>query len=191
MRVFQLGGSSFYYEVLVGRRDARNASWSDAIRNLPAPFFNFSQLISNFQAHGLDLKDLVLLSGGHSIGLARCTTFRARIYNDTNIDKCFAASVQQVCPVSGGDNNTEPLDSTPARFDNVYYKALRKSQGLLHSDQELFKGDNSESDRLVRYYSYLPGHFARDFGASMVEMGNMKPLTGNDGEVRLNCRKIN
>jgi len=189
--VFQLGGSTFYYEVLVGRRDARNASWNDANRNLPAPFFNFSQLISNFQAHGLDLKDLVLLSGGHSIGLARCTTFRARIYNDTNIDKCFAASVQQVCPVSGGDNNTEPLDSTPARFDNVYYKALRKSQGLLHSDQELFKGDNSESDRLVRYYSYLPGHFARDFGASMIKMGNMKPLTGNDGEVRLNCRKIN
>ncbi|KAM4083575.1 hypothetical protein ACJW30_08G069100 [Castanea mollissima] len=186
-----LGGSSFYYGVLVGRRDARNASWNDANRNLPAPFFNFSQLISNFQAHGLDLKDLVLLSGGHSIGLARCTTFRARIYNDTNIDKSFATSVQQVCPVSGGDNDTEPLDLTPERFDNVYYKALRKFQGLLHSDQELFKGDNSESDRLVRYYSYLPGHFARDFGASMIKMGNMKPLTGNDGEVRLNCRKIN
>ncbi|XP_030969933.1 peroxidase P7-like [Quercus lobata] len=186
-----LGDSSFSYKVLLGRRDARNASRNDANTNLPPPFFSFSQLISNFQAHGLDLKDLVVLSGGHSIGLARCTTFRARIYNDTNIDKSFAGSMQQGCPVNGGDNNTEPLDATTTKFDTVYYKALLRNMGLLHSDQELFKNNGSDSDKLVQYYSYNPGGFAKDFGVSMIKMGNMKPLTGNLGEIRLNCRRVN
>ncbi|ONH99698.1 hypothetical protein PRUPE_6G044400 [Prunus persica] len=97
-----LGGPD--YKVQLGRRDARNAN-----RNLPPQFFSFSQLLSNFQAHGLNLKDLVVFSAAHTIGLARCTTFRARIYNDTNIDPKFAASAKYNCPTTGGDNNTRPL----------------------------------------------------------------------------------
>lgn len=186
-----LGGTSFSYPVLLGRRDARSASWNDANTNVPPPFFNFSQLLSNFQAHGLNLKDLVALSGAHTIGLARCIAFRPRIYNDTNIDRRFAASTRQYCPVNGGDDYTQPLDSTPTKFDTEYFKSLLKSKGLLHSDQELFKGDDSESDRLVQLYSYNPHAFAQDFAASMIKMGNMKPLTGAKGEIRLNCRKIN
>ncbi|XP_062171567.1 peroxidase RIP1-like [Alnus glutinosa] len=186
-----LGGPSYYYKVLLGRRDARNASWNDANTNLPPPFFNFTQLLSNFQAHGLNLKDLVALSGGHTIGLSQCVAFRARIYNDTNINPAFAASMQQQCPVTGGDNNTESLDATPTRFDTVYFRSLMKSKGLLHSDQELFKGDGSESDNLVRLYNTNNLYFARDFGASMIKMGNIKPLTGKQGEVRLNCRRVN
>jgi peroxidase len=186
-----LGGSSYYYKVLLGRRDARNASKNDANNDIPSPFFNFTQLLSNFQAHGLNLKDLVALSGGHTIGLARCIAFRGRIYNDTNINPAFAASRQQQCPVTRGDNNTEPLDATTTRFDTVYFRSLIKSKGLLHSDQELFKGKGSESDKLVQLYSTHPHNFARDFAASIIKMGNIKPLTGNQGEVRLNCRKVN
>jgi hypothetical protein len=55
--------------------------------------------------------------------------------------------------VTGGDNNTEPLDATPTRFDTMYFRSLMKSEGLLHSDQELFKGDDSKSDKLVQLYS--------------------------------------
>ncbi|XP_004296028.1 PREDICTED: cationic peroxidase 1-like [Fragaria vesca subsp. vesca] len=186
-----LGGPSYSYEVLLGRRDATTTSINDANRNLPPPFFNFPQLLSNFQSHGLDLQDLVLLSAGHTIGLARCTTFRTRIYNETNIDPEFAASLKQGCPSNGGDDNTAPLDSTTARFDTDYFKALLEKKGLLHSDQELFKGDGSDSDNLVQHYANNPKDFAVDFGASMIKMGNMKPLTGSDGEIRLNCRKIN
>ncbi|CAL2263324.1 unnamed protein product [Prunus armeniaca] len=187
--VFLLGGPD--YKVQLGRRDARNASVNDANRNLPPPLFSFSQLLSNFQAHGLNLKDLVVLSAGHTIGLARCTTFRARIYNDTNIDPKFAASAKYNCPTTGGDNNTRPLDSTTRRFDNIYFKALLQQKGLLHSDQELYKNNGTDSDKLVLKYSRNSESFAKDFANSMINMGNIKPLTGNNGEVRLNCRKIN
>ncbi|KAF9670952.1 hypothetical protein SADUNF_Sadunf13G0122600 [Salix dunnii] len=180
------------YEVLLGRRDSRTVSKNDANTNLPPPFFNFAQLLSNFQSHGLNLADLVVLSAGHTIGHARCTTFRDRIYNDTNINYKFAASLKYSCPRTGGDSNTNPLDSTTARFDSQYFRDLIAKKGLLHSDQELFKGDGSGSDPLVKYYGYInPDRFLIDFSASMIKMGNMKPLTGTDGEIRMNCRKVN
>ncbi|KAJ1422906.1 Secretory peroxidase [Sesbania bispinosa] len=187
-----LGGPLYWYKVLLGRRDATTASKDAANSNLPPPFFSFSQLLSNFQSHGLDLKDLVALSGAHTIGLAQCSTFRNRIYNDTDIDPKFASSLQGTCPKSGGDSNLAALDrATPTRFDTSYYTALLSKRGLLHSDQELFKGDGSQSDSLVQLYSKNPFAFARDFKASMTKMGNMKPLTGNVGEIRINCRKVN
>lgn len=186
-----MGGKKYWYEVYLGRKDARFASRDAANANLPPPFFNFSQLLGNFQSHGLNLKDLVALSGGHTIGLAQCANFRDRIFNDTNIDYKFAATLQKTCPRIGGNNNLAPLDATPGRVDTNYYKALLYKRGLLHSDQELFKGDGSESDRLVQLYSKNSNVFAKDFGASMIKMGNMKPLTGKMGEVRCNCRKIN
>ncbi|CAN1155738.1 Peroxidase 4 [Linum perenne] len=180
-------GPSYSYQVPLGRRDARTASLAAANNSLPPPTFNFSQLISNFQSHGLNLTDLVALSGGHTIGLARC----ARIYNDTNIHPRLAATLQRTCPPTGGDNNLKPLDQTPAWFNTDYYSALIRNRGLLHSDQELFGTGNSASDRLVMTYSTNPFKFAADFAASMVKMGNIQVVTGTDGEVRKNCRVIN
>ncbi|GAU36241.1 hypothetical protein TSUD_214380 [Trifolium subterraneum] len=186
-----LGGNQYWYKVLLGRRDARNASWAAANANLPPPFFNFSQLITSFQSHGLNLKDLVVLSGAHTIGFAKCSSFRDRIFNDTNIDNNFAANLRKTCPRIGGDTNLAPLDSTPTKVDTTYYKSLLYKKGLLHSDQELYKGDGSQSDRLVQLYSKNPYAFAKDFGVSMIKMGNLKPLTGRKGEIRCNCRKVN
>ena len=186
-----MGGQEYWYQVLLGRRDARTASWDDANKSLPPPFSNFTQLIQFFEPHGLDLKDLVALSGGHTIGFAKCSSFKGRLYNDTNIDPYFAATLKNSCPPSGGDNNLAPLDATPARVDTTYYTALLYKRGLLHSDQELFKGDGSESDRLVQLYSSDPYAFAKDFGYSMIKLGNIKPLIGYEGEIRNNCRKVN
>lgn len=186
-----MGGPQLHYPVLLGRRDARTASKAAANSNLPPPTFTFAQLINNFKSHGLDVKDLVALSGGHTIGFARCTTFRNRIYNEKSINPTFAASLRKTCPRRGGDNNLSPLDTTPARVDTSYYTALLHKKGLLHSDQELFKGQGRESDKLVQLYSKNPFAFARDFKASMIKMGNMRPLTGRKGEVRRNCRRVN
>lgn len=179
---------------MLGRRDARTASKAAANSNLPPPSFSFSQLVSNFKSHGLNVRDLVALSGGHTLGFARCSTFRNRIYNASNnniIDPKFAASSRKTCPRSGGDNNLHPFDATPARVDTAYYTNLLHKKGLLHSDQELFKGKGTESDKLVQLYSRIPLAFARDFKASMIKMGNMKPLTGRQGEIRCNCRRVN
>ena len=174
----------------LGRRDATTASQSAANSNLPGPGFSLSQLISSFANKNLNARDMTALSGGHTIGLARCISFRPHIYNDTNIDPSFASQRQQSCPSSGGDNNLAPLDlQTPTTFDNKYFQNLVAHRGLLHSDQELF--NNGSQDALVRQYSTNAAAFASDFAAAMVKMGNISPLTGTSGEIRLNCRKVN
>ncbi|XP_078160663.1 peroxidase RIP1-like [Carex rostrata] len=184
-----LGGSS--YDVLLGRRDATSASLDAANANIPAPIFNKSQLLSNFDSQGLSMQDLVVLSGAHTLGFARCTIFRNRIYNDANIDPAYAASLESVCPISGDDDVLVSLDDTPTSVDTDYYQGLIQNRGLLGSDQQLFQGDSSDTDNLVQYYSDNPDNFWSDFGTSMINMGNISPLTGDDGEIRENCRVVN
>ncbi|CAA7389294.1 unnamed protein product [Spirodela intermedia] len=183
-----LGGPSWH--VKLGRRDSRRASQSDANRNIPPPTSNLTTLISSFRSKGLSVRELVALSGSHTIGQARCTTFRNRIYNETNIDRAFARQKRGNCGRTSGDNNLAPLDlQTPNGFDNNYFKNLIKQKGLLHSDQELFNGGSTDS--LVQNYVKNPHAFESDFAAAMIKMGDISPLTGSRGEIRKNCRRIN
>lgn len=128
--------------------------------------------------------------GGHTVGFARCTSFRPHIYNDTNIDSAFAKSLQNTCPRSGNDNVLQPLDyQTRFRFDDKYYQNLLVKKGLLHSDQQLYNGNKADS--LAKKYAMKQADFFKDFAKSMIRMGNIKPLTGNNGQIRSNCRKPN
>ncbi|KAJ6804758.1 peroxidase 4-like [Iris pallida] len=185
-----LGGPS--WKVKLGRRDARTASKSAANKNIPAPTSSLSNLVSKFAAQGLSTKDMVALSGAHTIGQARCTSFRAHVYNETNINSSFAKERKSKCPrrSGAGDDNLAPLDlRTPTRFDNGYYSNLVRKKGLLHSDQELF--NDGPTDSLVRAYSSSSAKFDSDFVAAMVRMGDIRPLTGSNGEIRKKCSRIN
>lgn len=177
--------------MLLGRRDATSASLDAANSNIPAPSFSISQLLSSFDSQGLSMQDLVVLSGAHTLGFARCTNFRDRIYNDSNIDPEYAASLQSICPVSDDDDVLSSLDDTPASVDTDYYQGLIQNRGLLGSDQQLFQGDGGDTDSLVQFYIDNPVSFWSDFGASMINLGNLSPLTGDDGEIRENCRAVN
>ena len=187
----QLGGPT--WTVYFGLRDALTASQSDANANLPGPGSSLATLVSMFGSKGLSPRDMTALSGAHTVGQARCATFRDRIYTESNINATFAALRQQTCPQQAGgagDGNLAPIDAqTPEAFDNAYYQNLMSRQGLFHSDQELFNGGSQ--DALVRKYSGNAGMFAADFAKAMVRMGAISPLTGAQGEVRLNCRKVN
>ncbi|CAL9763998.1 unnamed protein product [Musa acuminata subsp. burmannicoides] len=183
-----LGGPS--WTVPLGRRDARTANMAAANANLPPASDSIGNLVARFASKGLSLRDLTALSGAHTVGAARCSSFRPHVYRDTNVDPGFAMFRRRICPASGGDSNLSPLDPTsPNRFDVSYYRDLMARRGLLHSDQELFNG--GPADNLVRLYSSNGGAFNRDFAAAMVKMGDIGPLTGSAGEIRLNCRRAN
>ncbi|XP_019414400.1 PREDICTED: peroxidase P7-like [Lupinus angustifolius] len=185
-----LGGPT--WNVKLGRRDAKTASQSAANTGIPAPTSSLSQLTTRFSALGLSSNDLVALSGSHTIGQARCTSFRARIYNETNIDTSFASTKQSSCPATSGsgDNNLAPLDlQTPTTFDNNYFKNLVQKKGLLHSDQQLYNGGSTDS--IVSGYSTNPSSFSTDFASAMIKLGDISPLTGSNGEIRKNCRATN
>lgn len=137
-------------------------------------------------------------SGSHTIGNARCTSFRQRLYNqsgngqpDYTLHPSYAAQLRSGCPRSGGDQNLFFLDFvSPTKFDNSYFKNLLASKGLLSSDQILVTS-NGQSKQLVQKYAENVELFFEQFSKSMVKMGNISPLTGSRGEIRKNCRRIN
>ncbi|XP_018824059.2 peroxidase 72-like [Juglans regia] len=190
------GGPS--WEVPLGRRDSRSASLSGSNNNIPAPNNTFQTILTKFKRQGLNVVDLVALSGSHTIGNARCTSFRQRLYNQSGnrqpgstFDQSYAAQLRTKCPRSGGDQNLFFLDFvSPTKFDNSYFKNLLYSKGLLSSDQVLLT-KNEASMELVKTFSENNKLFFEQFAQSMIKMGNISPLTGSRGEIRKNCRKIN
>jgi peroxidase len=44
---------------------------------------------------------------------------------------------------------------------------------------------------IVHRFASNQKDFFRNFAASMIKMGNISPLTGKDGEIRNNCRRVN
>nr|TKR99851.1 hypothetical protein D5086_0000188550 [Populus alba] len=183
-----VGGPS--YAVKLGRRDSTTASRTLANAELPAFFESLESLISRFQNKGLTARDMVALSGSHTLGQAQCFTFRERIYNHSNIDAGFASTRRRRCPRVGSDATLAPLDLvTPNSFDNNYFKNLMQNKGLLQSDQVLFNGGSTDS--IVSEYSRNPARFKSDFGSAMIKMGDIGLLTGSSGQIRRICSAVN
>lgn len=194
--VFLAGGP--FWAVPLGRRDGLTASQAAANRDVPSPFEPLKNLTAKFTSKGLDIKDVVVLSGAHTIGFAQCFTFKQRLFNfdgsgnpDPTLDASLRSNLQSVCPNQDDSNtNLAPLDPVSStKFDNVYYKNLLNNSGLLQSDQALM-GDNTTA-ALVNIYSKFPLLFAKEFGASMVKLSTVGVLTGQDGQIRKNCRVVN
>ncbi|KAF3438915.1 hypothetical protein FNV43_RR17190 [Rhamnella rubrinervis] len=195
--VYLSGGP--YWELPLGRRDGTTAgSVSVVNQQLPSPFETLDNITSKFTSKGLDLKDVVVLSGAHTIGFAQCFTFKTRLFDfdgsgnpDPTLDASLLQSLRTVCPnQADSDSKLAPLDPvTSTRFDNSYFRNLLSKSGILQSDQALM-GDNTSASMVINY-SRFPYLFSRDFGASMVKMANIDVLTGQNGEIRKNCRVKN
>ncbi|KAI3762115.1 hypothetical protein L1987_52538 [Smallanthus sonchifolius] len=175
-----------------GRKDGRISIASET-RQLPAPTFNISQLQQSFSQRGLDMKDLVALSGGHTLGFAHCSSFQNRIHNfattqdvDPSMHQSFAANLRRVCPMHNQVRNAGAnLDSTPTTFDNRYYKLLLEGKSIFTSDQALVT--NPTTKTLVDKFANSREEFEKAFVESMIKMSS---ITGGQ-EVRLNCRFVN
>ncbi|KAK9920288.1 hypothetical protein M0R45_028846 [Rubus argutus] len=188
--VVALGGPS--WTVQLGRRDSTTANLTAVSTNIPAPAMNLSALITAFSNKGFNDKELVALSGSHTcIQLAKQgAELLGQGFTMKLTDSSFATSLKANCPSSGGDANLSPLDvTTPNTFDNAYFENLQSQKGLLHSDQQLFSGGSTDSQ--VNAYSSNPGSFSTDFTNAMVKMGNLSPLTGTNGQIMPDCKKVN
>ncbi|KAH7429379.1 hypothetical protein KP509_09G045200 [Ceratopteris richardii] len=187
------GGPS--YSVQLGRRDSLTANRELANKNLPGFNFNVTDLVAAFANVGLSARDMVALSGGHSIGKARCNTFAARLTPDpqdpTALSSSYSSLLQQQCPAGAASDALVDLDvTTPIQFDHAYYSNLLSNRGLLHSDQVLYSTPGATRD-LVNLYAQSNSAFAKDFSVAMLKMGSITPLTGSEGQVRNQCGYVN
>ncbi|XP_009126400.1 peroxidase N-like isoform X2 [Brassica rapa] len=166
------------WRVALGRTDGLVANQSSA-NNLPSPFEPLDAITAKFVAVGLNVADVVALSGSP----------------DATLETTLLSDLRTVCPAGGSGNQTAPLDrNSTYAFDNNYFKNLLEGKGLLSSDQILFSSDLAvnTTKRLVEAYSRSQYLFFRDFTRSMIKMGGITNLVnGSSGEVRKNCRVIN
>ncbi|KAJ7967423.1 Peroxidase [Quillaja saponaria] len=187
-----------YWPVPLGRRDGTTASEKAANEQIPSPFEPLENITAKFTSKGLDLKDVVVLSGGHTIGFAQCSTFKRRLFDfqgsgkpDPELDSSLLLDLQSVCPNKDtSDSNLAPLDSASSyMFDNAYYTNLVSNTGLLESDHALI-GD-PKTAAMVNYYRTNPTLFSNDFAASMAKLGNIGILTWQNGQIRKTCGSVN
>ncbi|PHT81072.1 Peroxidase 5 [Capsicum annuum] len=142
--------------VKLGRRDSTTVSHALAETDFPGPFDPLGRLISGFAKKGLSTRDMVALSGAHSIGQAQCFLFRNKIYsNATDIDVGFASSRRRQCPRKDQNGNLAPLDLvTPNQLDNNYFKNLRQRIFFICSTLDKFLDVSSKEETYIGWRRY-------------------------------------
>ncbi|XP_008225937.1 PREDICTED: peroxidase 7 [Prunus mume] len=188
----QAGGP--YWAVPYGRRDGKvsNAKETEMV---PMGHENITALVEFFQSQGLNVLDLVVLSGAHTIGRSSCGSVQHRLYNfsgtgkpDPSLDPQYLNYLERKCRWA---SDYVDLDAaTPHKFDIGYYTNLQKKMGLLSTDQLLYS--DPRTSPLIKAFAYQPSVFYHQFGVSMAKLGNVQVLTEqNEGEIRTNCNFVN
>ncbi|KAF8414087.1 hypothetical protein HHK36_002086 [Tetracentron sinense] len=188
-----------FWNVPTGRRDGVISNSSEVLSNIPAPFNNFTTLQTSFANKGLDVKDLVLLSGAHTIGIAHCPSFTNRLYNFTGVgdqdpalDSQYAANLKaNKCKTLNDNTTIVEMDPGSFRsFDFSYYTFLLKRRGLFESDAALITDTTSRSFITQLLQGSLKNFFV-EFANSIEKMGQIGVKTGSLGEIRKHCAVVN
>ncbi|KAL4202558.1 hypothetical protein AMTRI_Chr02g221670 [Amborella trichopoda] len=184
------------WEVLTGRRDGNVSLASEVGPNLPSPSSNVTLLRQNFANKGLALKDLVVLSGAHTIGVGHCGIITNRLYNftgkgdsDPSLNSTYVAFLKTKCPNPPNFTITVGMDpNSSLSFDNHYFEILKEHKGFFISDATLLTNANS---RFFVDQMQNSRNFFTEFAASMKRMGDIGVLAGKAGEIRKICSKTN
>lgn len=170
------------YEVFLGRLDGRK-SFASETNQLPGPGSNLQQLTDSFAAQGLSQRDMVTLSGAHTVGITHCM-FATR---QSEMDPVCASNLKATCAAAGSSRTTVPQDyKTPDGMDNQYYKNIDKCV-LFPSDAAL---NSSATIDQVNAYAVDDGTWETYFGEAMRKMGNITtPAYGV--EIRKVCSQVN
>jgi peroxidase len=134
-------------------------------------------------------------SGAHTLGTAHCPSYADRLYDfssssaaDPSLDKEYAKRLRM--KRRSVDDKTTLSEMDPGSyktFDISYYRHVSKRRGLFLSDAALLT-DATTRDYVQRIATgKFDGEFFRDFGESMIKMGNVAVLTGAEGEIRKKC----
>lgn len=187
-----------FYNVPLGRKDSITAKVTDVKGNLPQPTMPMSDLIALFAKKGFSVRDMVALSGAHTIGFSHCSKFAHRIYNysntqsyDPSLNPRYAEGLQKACSTYHKDPSMSAFNDvmTPSKFDNMYFQNLPRGLGLLDSDHALIADDRSKG--LVETYAANQTAFFEDFVQAIEKLGLYEVKTGNQGEVRKRCDAFN
>ncbi|KAL9265010.1 Peroxidase 63-like protein [Drosera capensis] len=181
-----------YYPVLLGRLDGLVSAASSVEGNLPRPAMAADQLISIFARNGFSVREMVALSGAHTVGFSHCKEFSSGIYNysasmsvDPRYNPRFAAALRNACANYVTVSSLSVVNDvmTPNKFDNQYYVNLPRGLGVLGSDHTL--ANDPRTRPFVDMYGKDQELFFRDFGNAMQKLSLLGvKVSKKDGEIR-------
>lgn len=138
---------------------------------------------------------MFILLGAHSVGRVHCVNLVERLYPtvDPTIDPEYAKYLKGRCPTPTPDPNAVLYSrndrETPMILDNMYYSNILKHKGLLLVDQQLVS--NPLTLPYVKKFAADNDYFHAQFSRGILLLSENSPLTGDEGEIRKDCRYIN
>lgn len=133
--------------------------------------------------------------GAHSVGRIHCKNMVQRLYPnvDETLDPTHAAYLKRRCPTPNPDPKAVQYSrndlKTPMIIDNNYYKNILQHKGLLTVDEELTT--DPRTSPFVQKMADDNGYFHEQFSRAILLLSENNPLTGDQGEIRKDCRYVN
>jgi peroxidase len=78
---------------------------------------------------------------------------------------------------------------TPTKFDNMYFRNLKRGLGLLATDSLMF--EDKRTKPFVELYATNQTKFFEDFGQAMRKVSVLHIKAGKEGEIRNRCDNFN
>ncbi|XP_058762053.1 peroxidase 31-like [Vicia villosa] len=187
-----------FYELGLGRKDSLVSRAVDAENKYPTPNMTMNQVIEIFTSKGFTIQEMVALVGAHTIGFSHCKEFSNRLYNfsktaetDPKYKPEFAAGLKKLCQNYQKDPAMSAYNDvmTPKKFDNMYYKNVKRGLGLLATDSLMF--EDKRTKPFVELYAENESKFFEDFGHAMRKVSVLNVKVGKNGEVRNRCDSFN
>lgn len=138
---------------------------------------------------------LVWGAGAHSVGRVHCVNLVHRLYPtiDPTLDPVYAEYLKGRCPTPDPDPDAVVYArndrETPMILDNNYYKNIINHKGLLIVDQQL--ASDPRTTPFVQKMAADNSYFHEQFSRAIALLSENNPLTGDQGEVRKDCRYVN
>ncbi|XP_074276782.1 peroxidase 31-like [Silene latifolia] len=180
-----------FFPVLLGRKDGLISNPNLTLSRLPKPDMSLPQILSIFSSLGFTTREMVALSGAHTIGFSHCKEFVSGINVDPTYNPRFARGLAHAC----SDYKRNPTLSvfndiiTPNKFDNVYFQNLPKGLGILKSDRLLYADPRTRP--FVELYAKHQRVFFDDFAKAMQKLSLVGVKLGKHGEIRRRCDAFN
>ncbi|KAK7393564.1 hypothetical protein VNO78_22122 [Psophocarpus tetragonolobus] len=188
-----LGGPSI--EMKTGRKDSKGSYAREVEELIPNHNDSISLVLSRFQAIGIDVEATVALLGAHSVGRVHCKNLVQRLYPtvDSTLDPAHAEYLKRRCPTPNPDPKAVLYSrndlKTPMIIDNNYYKNILEHKGLLTVDEEL--ANDPRTAPYVQNMANDNDYFHQHFSRAILLLSQTNPLTGDQGEIRKDCRYLN
>lgn len=129
------------------------------------------------------------------MGRVHCKNMVQRLYPnvDETLDPKHAAYLKRRCPTPNPDPKAVLYArndlKTPMTVDNNYYKNILQHKGLLTVDEEL--ATDPRTAPYVQKMANDSGYFNEQFSRAILLLSENNPLTGDQGEIRKDCRYVN